>query len=132
MLPNTIVLPVDVLDNGTTVDKTFTRDDQFPNRAVYVAEDHSLTQRSILNTYRTPPKPSGNFLGVAKGSFKITQDFEVLGKDRTTELMAGGIIETSTSMPVGCTTAQHVEMLQRMIALLKHDVALLVVEKNQY
>lgn len=132
MLPNTIVLPVDVLDNGTTVDKTYTRDDAFPNRAVYVAADHTLAVRSLLNTYRTQPKPSGNFPGVAKGSMKLTQDYVVLGKDRTTEVVAGGIVEYSSSMPVGCTTAQHVEMLQRMIALLKHDVALLVTEKNQY
>lgn len=132
MLDNTIVLPVDVLGNAVLVNKTYLRDESVPNRSVYTGPGHTLSLRSLMNCYRTQPKKSGNFPGVAKGEIKITQDTSVPGVDTSTSIIAPRLASASTSFPVGTSDAEMVETLQTLIAALKHEIGLLVLGKNQY
>lgn len=124
MQPNVIVLPVDVdNDGGTTpaVDLTFTRFDEFQNRSEYISEAHTIAARDKVGFYRTLPKASGNFRGVAKVAIKFTKDFEVNGVDASTVNVAPGIFEVSGSLPVGLTPAQTLELRMRAVALLLDD-----------
>lgn len=132
MLDNTITLPVDVLGNGTLVNKVFTRYDEFPNRSVYVGPTNTMSLKDTLSIYRTAPKISGNSLGVAKSAAKFTQDFVVPGKDTTTTVTAPALGEFSFNIPVGVTVAQTLEFRQRMIALLDHAIAARMVDGLEY
>lgn len=118
MLDNTITLPVDEARNNTLVNNVYSRNEEFQNRSVYIGTDHTLIARNMLAFYRTQPKKSGNFPGVAKVAVKLTQDFSIPGVDTTTTLITPGIIETTFSLPVGLTDAQVIELTQRMIATL--------------
>ena len=120
MQNNTITLAVDVLNNATTVDKVFTRFEEYQNRAVYISDEHSIAERDTLALYRTLPKPSGNFRGVGKSTVKFSKDLSVLGVDGTSQV-APLIIEVSFSIPVGATVATMLEMRQRAVALLDDD-----------
>lgn len=121
MQPDTITLAVDTLNSGSTTNYDFTRFEETLNRTIYAGEDHKIDSRDQLAIYRTAPKRTGNFKGVAKTSTKFTKDITVLGVDGLANLTAPIIIEASFSIPVGCTTAQLVEMRQRVIALLDSD-----------
>lgn len=132
MLDNTITLAVDVLNNGTTVNKVFSRhDDTLPNRSKYISDSHTLASRDILDFYRTPPKKSGNFNGVAKTGFKFTTDYVVAGADASTDVIAPQIAEVSFSLPIGFTTAQLVVLRQRIIALLDNDALMKRLNEQQ-
>jgi len=127
MQPNTIALDVnDDNDDGTTpvVTATYSRYDEYQNRAEYIAEDHTLALRNKLGIYRTFPKPSGNFLGVAKSAIKFTQDYSLAGADATTTITAPGIIEVSFSLPVGMTPAQTLELRMRVAAMIVTDAVM--------
>lgn len=132
MLDNTITLPVDQLANDVLVDESFTRFDEFQNRAVYVGPGHSLSKRNTLTTYRTLPKKSGNFNGVGKSAAKFTQDFEVPGVDLSTTVIGSGIVDISTSFAVGMTDAECMGMRQRAIAFLDHAIATRAQEGLEY
>lgn len=122
MLDNTITLPVDLLNNGTTTDEEYTRyDDSTPNRSTYVAETHSVASRNTMTFYRTQPKRAGNFKGVARSAVKISEDFEVPGVDPATTVTAPAIIDIAFNYPVGVTAAQKRARRQRVIALLDDD-----------
>lgn len=121
MQPNVITLAVDVANNGTTVDYDFSRFEESLNRTIYAGENHAIDAKDTLAIYRTAPKQSGNFKGVAKTSVKFTQDNTVLGVDGLAQLTSPLIAEVSFSIPVGVTTASVIEMRQRLIALLDQD-----------
>lgn len=124
MQPNTITLAVNEdNDDGTTpaVDKDYSRYEEYLNRSTYISEDHVLGASDTLKLYRSLPKPSGNFRGVAKTSVKFSKDFEVDGVDSSTSLTAPLIFECSFSIPVGVLTANVVEMRQRLVTLLCDD-----------
>lgn len=123
MQPNSITLPVDELNNGTPVNETLTRFEEFQNRAVYIGENHSMTEKDTLSLYRTFPKPNGNFKGVSKTSVKFSRDVAVLAVDGTT-ISAPLIIEVSFSLPVGVTDAEILLHRQRAIALLDLDTVM--------
>lgn len=121
MQPDTITLAVDVANNGTTVNYDFTRYEENLNRTKYIGENHSIDTVDMCTIFRTPPKQSGNFRGVAKSSFKFTKDGIVLGVDGLANLTSPIIAEVSFSIPVGTSTADVVKMRQRIIALLDQD-----------
>lgn len=121
MLDNTIVLPVDVLNNGTDVEYDFTRHEEAVNRTMYIGEDHTLILPDTLTFYRSPVKQSGNFRGVAKTAAKFSQAITVDGVDATTTVTSAIIVDVGFSIPVGATTAQVVIARQRAIALLDDD-----------
>lgn len=124
MQPNEITLTVDVANDGdTTADETqvYTRFDVYQNRSVYVGENHAVASPHTLSLYRTAPKPSGNFPGMAKSAFKISETVGVLANDGISTIKAPNIIEISISAPVGTTTDALKENRQRAIALLDND-----------
>lgn len=121
MLSNTITLPIDILNNGTAVNFDYSRYDEYQNRSVYISGNHSLVARDSISFFRSFPKPSGNFKGVMKTSFKITKDIQVSGVDGVANLTSPIIIEVKLSLPVGATTAQLIAERQKVIALLDDD-----------
>lgn len=119
MLANTITLPVDVLNNDTTVDSVFTRDLEEFNKTTYRGPTHTLTSRDILQFYRTLNKRVGNSFGVVRTSQKRTKDFLVTAPDGTSVSQAA-IIEVSSAFPPGLTAAQTLVLRQELVALLDH------------
>lgn len=131
MLDNTITLAVDVLNNGTAVNKVFSRhDDSMPNRSRYISDTHSLVSRDMIDFYRTPPKKSGNFNGVAKTGFKFTIDQVVPAADAS-NIVAPQIAEVSFSLPIGFTTAQLIVLRQRIVSLLDNDTLMKRLNEQQ-
>lgn len=121
MLDNTLVLAVDVLNDGITVNKTYTRYTEFQNRSSYIGEGHSVSKRDNLSFYRSFPTKAANFKGTSKTSLKLTEDLEVVGNDGLAQLTAPIIAEVNFSFPVGTTAAQMVVVRQKLIALLDND-----------
>lgn len=122
MLDNAITIAVDEGNTGVTADQTFSRYEEYLNRSVYVAGDHSLVSPHTLSFYRTQPKANGSFRGMAKSAFKFSESISVAGVDSSITLEAPLIAEMSFSIPVGATAAQVVEMRQRIVALLDGDI----------
>lgn len=123
--PNVMTFSVNTdNDDGTTpaVDITYTRyDGSHQNRSIYIASGHTVASRNLLTLYRTPPKPSGNFRGVAKSAVKVTQDFIVPGVDATTENVSPGLVDIGFNFPVGLTPAQNKELRMRAAAIISDD-----------
>lgn len=122
MQANTITLPVDVLNNGTVVNKDYLRHSEEVNKTTYVGPGHTLQSRNTMQLYRTLPKRTGNFLGSGKTSIKFTQDFAVPGADGV-NVTAPAIVSIDFSTPVGLTAAQTLELRQRAVAALDHVFA---------
>lgn len=120
MLDNTITLPVDVTNNGTLANVSFTRFEEQLNRSTYISDAHEPGKRDILAFYRSFPKPSGTFKGVRKTTVKFTTDTEVADSIGGT-IECPIIVEVNFSLPIGVTVAQIVEMRQRILALLDND-----------
>lgn len=121
MLDNTITLAVDKTNSGSPTNVAFSRQEEFQNRAKYISPAHTLAKRDTLDFYRTFPTKTKDFNGVAKSGFKFTVDTEVPGVDASSTRIAPQIAEVSFSLPIGFTTAQLVELRQRVIALLDND-----------
>lgn len=121
MLDNTITLAVDVQNNGTLINAVYTRIDEAQNRSKYKSPSHSFSLRDTLDFYRTYPTKTKDFNGVAKSAFKFTTDIEVPGVVTTETRIAPLIAEVSFSLPVGFTTAEVLQLRQRIIALLDND-----------
>lgn len=129
MLSNTINLSVDVLNNGTIVSQEITRSEESLNRTRYKFPTHTLISRDVVDFYRTPNKKAGNFNGVAKSAFKLTNDIAVPGVDASTTLTAPMIGEASFSLPVGTSSAQAMLLRQRMVAILDNAIAVALTEQ---
>lgn len=123
MLDNTVTLPVDVANSGSTSNRVYTRYSEFQDRSIYNGPAHTLTTRDTLGFYRTPVKSNGADNGVAKSALKLTQDIEVAGKDSSTFVVKPMIGNCDFSIPVGATVEQTLEFRQRMIAALDHAIA---------
>lgn len=122
MQPNEITLSVDALNNGTPVNRIYTRFDEYQNRSVYVGPNHSISARDTLSLYRTQPKPSGNFKGVAKTALKFSEDKVVTGTDGLSQLTAPIIGDIAFSIPVGVSNADILAFEQRLVAALDHAI----------
>lgn len=122
MQPNEITLSVDEENDGVgPVNHVFTRFEEYQNRSVYIGANHTMSAKDTLGLYRTFPKPSGNFKGVAKTAFKFSKDVSVTGVDGVASLTAPIIVDVSFSIPVGATHAQILVARQRALALLDLD-----------
>lgn len=115
-----MTLHVDVANNGTLVDNTFTFFDLYQNRAVYHSANHTIASPDTLTLYRTIPKQSGNFPGQAKVAAKFSKQVVVPGNDGTD--VSGPIItEISISYPVGASDAVLLKERQKALALIDRD-----------
>lgn len=121
MQANQISLSVDVANDSTPVVQAYDRYEEFQNRSVYIGANHLPEARNTFALYRTFPSKSGNFKGVSKSAIKFTQDVDVAGVDASTTLSAPIIAEVSFSVPVGATSAELIEIRQRVIAALDDD-----------
>ena len=125
MQPNSITLSVDEQNDGVgPVNHVFTRFEEYQNRSVYIGDNHSMSAKDTVGLYRTFPKPSGNFKGVAKTSFKFSKDVTVLGVDGVSQLTAPIIVDVSFSIPVGATHEQILIARQRALSLLDLDTVM--------
>jgi len=125
MQENTITVPVDLLNTGSTTDEVYRRQEENAGKSVYILEAvHSLIKRHMFSLFRTHPKKVGNFRGMAKSAVKFTQDLDIPGVDSTTTLTTPLIAEASFSIPVGATAAQVLEARQRLVAILDDDVVM--------
>lgn len=122
MQTDTITLSVDEENDGVgPVNHVFTRFEEYLNRSTYIGANHSIASKDTLGLYRTFPKASGNFRGVAKTAFKFSKDVSVTGADGVSQLAAPIIVDVSFSIPVGATHAQILIARQRALALLDLD-----------
>ena len=124
MLPNEIVLPVDLLNTGSTTDQTYTRADYSSGKSQYEGSNHALNARDLVIFNRTYPKENGNFLGVKRSTTKVIQDVTVLGKDGISSITQPMSIETRYVIPVGTPEATVLELRQRNIALQDDDATM--------
>ena len=129
MLDNTITLSVDTTNDDTPENQAFNRYDEYQNRSVYTGPSHALDSRDTMTMYRTQPKPSGNFRGVAKSTIKFSRDVNVAGQDGV-DVAAVEIGEVSFSLPVGTTSADAMVLRQRMIAALDSDTLMVKLSEN--
>lgn len=129
MLDNSITLPVDVLNNGTPVNRVYTRLSEFTDRSVYKGPSHTLVKRDTMGFYRTPVKANGADNGVAKSAIKLTNDITVAGKLASTDVVKPMIATCEFSIPVGATAAQTLEFRQRLIAAIDHAIAARLVDE---
>lgn len=120
MLPNTITLAVDLLNNGTPSNEAFSRLEELVNRSTYRGPNHSTAARNIKQFYRTLPKRSGNFLGASKVAVKFTADKTVAGADGN-DIVSPLIGGVEFSIPVGATAEDCKALRQRIIASLDDD-----------
>jgi hypothetical protein len=130
MQANSITLAVDELNNASTTDHVYGRFDEYQNRSVYNHANHSLDSRDTLTMYRTFPKVSGNFKGMAKSAVKFSQDLSVDGVDGVASLVSPIIVEVSFSIPVGATAAEQLIARQRAIALLDDDTVMVALNNQ--
>lgn len=125
MQPDVITLAVDEdNDDGSVtaaVDHVYTRFEEYQNRSKYIHSGHLIDAQDTLAFYRTAPKSSGNFKGVAKTSVKFTKDQTVKGVDGVSDLTAPIIVEVGFSLPVGVTAEEVLLARQRVIAALDDD-----------
>lgn len=120
MQPNTITLAIDELNNGTSTDKVMSRYDYTNSRSLYISPDHTPESRQEMSLFRSPAKPTGNFLGVKKTSVKLTWDRVVPAADGIATVKAPSICECGFSLPVGMTAAEQLAFRQTMVAVLDH------------
>lgn len=116
MLDNTIVMTLP--NGGTPVNVNITRIDVLQNRSVYHEPTHSTTMRKTVGFYRTLPKRSGDFLGVAKSAVKSTLDMTVANA-KGEPVVSPMIGEISFSIPIGAVEADIDSLLDRLEALIK-------------
>lgn len=130
MLSATYTLSVDKLNNNNPTNVEISRYDAFRDRTIYTFPNHSLESRDTLTFARAFPKKSGNFKGVAKPSFKLTQDVTVPGVDESTSYTQPLIADISFSIPVGTTSAVLKELRQRIIALLDYELLMVALQEK--
>lgn len=116
MLDNTITLTLP--NGGTPVDVPIARIDVLQNRSVYHEPTHSTIMRKTVGFYRTLPKRSGDFLGVAKSAVKSTLDMTVANA-KGEPVVSPMIGEISFSIPIGAVEADIDNLLDRLEALIK-------------
>lgn len=121
MLPISITFPVDVANNGTTVDKVYTRDYDDFSKSLYKGPSNTLLSRQLLQFQRTPNKVVGNSFGTFRTATKVTVDKMVTARDGTS-ISQPMILEITTSIPVGVSDADKVEYRQLLIAVLDHAI----------
>lgn len=130
MLSNTISVSYDALGDAQSVEKTYTRYDEYQNRTVYVGENHSPIDKDTLTFYRSFPKQVGNYKGVAKTSFKISKDVEVPGVDGLATFSSPVIIEVTFSVPLGVTDAEALRLRHLASSILSSDSLMVSVTKQ--
>jgi hypothetical protein len=72
-----------------------------PDSGRHLGPAHTFQDKDYLDLKRTAPKPSGDFLGVARASAKFVRTITLASGQRV-----DAIVECVASLPVGMTQAQ--------------------------
>lgn len=97
--------------------KTVSADGGTQNVVGYVAPAHTLSWKDDLRLARTLPKPTSLFSGVARGQSKWVRSFTLTGAATTVH---DGILDLSTSFPVGAAGADIDSLINDFAAWLAH------------
>lgn len=122
MQADALQLSVDATNTGAPSTETYTRYEEFQNRASYIGVGHTPDDRDLMAIYRTFPTKAGNFKGTGKSAVKLTRDVQVAGVDSSTTITSPIILDCSFSVPVGTPVAELKHARQRMIAILDDDI----------
>jgi hypothetical protein len=122
MLPDSITLPVDVLDDATLVDYVYTRyRPAGADASIFVnTATHDSGNRDEMKVGFKAGVRSGNYRGSDKTALKFTITTTPTGVDGT-DIDALKLASVETSIPVGTTDADIVEMEQLVVAAVKHS-----------
>lgn len=133
MQPNLITLDVNDDNDAATpvIQKVYTRFDEYQNRSEYISEDHTIFQRDKVGLYRSFPKQTGNFKGMAKCAIKFTRDTVVAGIDPATSNTVPAIIDIGFSFPVGISAEAALEYRMRAVSMLCNDSIMLPLINQQ-
>lgn len=107
--------------------KTYSADSVGPNAVIYNGPAHTLSVLDDIALRRTAPKPVKDFSGVAKSSGKLTRTLTLTGALTPT---APGILECSTSIPVGAASADIDAILNDMGAFIASATYKDIVKKS--
>jgi len=97
--------------------KSVTADSFATNAVGYVAPAHTLSWKDDLRLARTLPKPTSLFSGVARGQSKWSRSFTLTGAATTVH---DGILDLSTSFPVGAASADIDSLINDFAAWMAH------------
>lgn len=119
MLTSPLVVPVDVLNNGTIVNESYER--RTPAESNFVGPAHNMVSGIVDELMVTTklPKPSGTFRGNVRGYIKFHKTV-VLDDDTTSKV----IVETTITCPVGTPAADAKHLRQKMIGFLDSDAVI--------
>lgn len=79
----------------------------------YVGPAQTLSVQDNIHLYRTAPKPTADFSGVARARVKLTRTLTLTGAKTTTGL---GTLDLSINVPVGAASADVDSMLSDLAA----------------
>lgn len=113
MLAQTITLPV---VGGDVVVDRFSEE---TNKSVYHFDGATWKMRKEVTFLRSLPKASGAYPGNARGSAKITWDFELTDNAGAT-IIAPVIAEIKFSVPVGVSSDDVDDIIAHAAAVLNH------------
>lgn len=130
MQPNSITLVYDENDDGTPEDVILRRFEETTNTSLYTGESHEIGKPFTLKLYRTAPKPTKEFKGVRKCSFKHTKHVVVPGVDESKMIASAAILEASFSIPVGMTESE-IRSFTRLAPAVFADALLMALVKDQ-
>lgn len=117
MLENSYTLAVDEDLSGTgTTSIVLSTDEFYTHRRVYKEAAHTPAARKLVTVARTRPKKSGNYNGSEKVSLKSTRDYTVPNA-LAADISAPGLVELSTSFPVGVSAADRIKQLALLFAI---------------
>lgn len=91
--------------------RTYDADRYSPDSVSYTGPAHTFSNRDTAELKRVNPKPTKDFLGVAKPTFKLTKTFTL--SDGTKK---DAIVMLSGSLPVGMTSIQTDSLLADIAA----------------
>lgn len=124
MQANTLTLPVDTTNNGTTTNRNYNRYREEPEKTEYRGPDHAGIVQDTLTITRKSPTRNGNFLGAYRTKAQFAQSYDVIGLDGTTQKGINATISIEVVAPLGLTDAQLKELRQRALALLDNDTVM--------
>lgn len=97
--------------------KAVTADGSSPNAVSYYAPAKTLSWKDDFRLARTAPKPTSLFSGVARGQSKWVRSFTLTGALTTVH---DGILDLSTSFPVGAASADIDSLINDYAAWVAH------------
>lgn len=119
--PNEIILPVDVANDGNTVNQTYVHHRTEGNRSTYRGESSTLQSRDLIQIYATQARPGKGTLGASRQYVKTTRDVSVPNAAGDGNVVMPAIVNVEFSLPTGVTGEFVTELRQVAVAMLNND-----------